>query len=133
MITPEQGREMAERCERGKRNAPAELPAPIKAAKAEIIAEKEMHRLFGQWLNMQGFPYLESRMDKASTIAIGFPDFAIFFKTKTVFIEMKSGANKPTEEQTRWMNRLGSEGFHSFAAYSVQDAIRFVTEQFLKG
>lgn len=102
---------------------------PCKPSRAEQITEKEMHRQFGQWLNQKGMIFREDRMDKPTTGPVGWPDFTICHNGKTVFVEMKTPGKMPTEEQRCYRARLESAGFTFELAYSVQDAIRFVLEQ----
>jgi hypothetical protein len=98
----------------------------------ERFAEKEMHRMFGQWLNLRRIPFREDRMDKATTGPVGFPDFSVFCRGKTLFVEFKSEGGKLRVEQEAWRVKLALEGFDYLTAFSAQQAMDWVTGKLLR-
>ena len=74
-------------------------------------SEKLIHHTFEAWLKLNQIPYLHSRMDKKSTIRVGWPDFSIFYEGKTAFVEFKQAGKQLSHEQITVAAELISEGF----------------------
>lgn len=70
-------------------------------------------------------------MLKAQGLKAGVPDICILepaYGKHGLFIEMKYGNNKPTEEQKKWLSRLSTRGYATAVCYSANDAIEIVKE-----
>jgi hypothetical protein len=93
--------------------------------------EKSMHDVFSQWLDLNGIPYIHSRMDKRSTIQIGWPDFTIVFKGKALCIEFKMDGNNLSTEQEDTINNLIYTGTPVEVCWMAGDAIE-KTRDFFK-
>lgn len=86
-----------------------------KGLKAECMdaAEKEsdLHEAIINECNRRGWCAVHSRMDRATTVQIGTPDFIIFADAGRVFaVECKSKTGKLSTEQLAtqaWLKRLG--------------------------
>jgi len=124
------GQKMAQTTQMACACAAGKIPKP---SKAEQVSEKEMHRLFANWLNLQEFLFLEARMDKPSTIMEGWPDFTVFHKGKTAFVELKVLGASLREEQAACIAALRQDGFAVAVCRSAQEAIDFAAVEFLKG
>lgn len=97
------------------------------AAKADAMAEKELHRQIEQWLRMKGVRCIvHSRTDKRTTQAKGVPDFLFVAFARPYAIEVKVGANKLTTEQERWLSDSVMDGWHCRVVRSLDDLIAFV-------
>ena len=63
---------------------------------------------------------------KAEGLRPGFPDLLIPVARgsyHSLYIEMKHGDGKPTEEQARWIWRLREEGMAAYVCYGASNAI----------
>jgi hypothetical protein len=63
----------------------------------------------------------------------GFPDVSIFKPTEIyhgLFIELKVGYNKPTDEQYEWLDSLNKEGYLEFWTNSI-DELMHVAERYI--
>jgi hypothetical protein len=85
--------------------------APVPPSKVERDTERKLHHMFEAWLRLNEIPYVHSRMDKKSTIRVGWPDFSIFSEGKTVFVEFKQAGKELSPEQIVVTAELISEGF----------------------
>ena len=73
--------------------------------------EKLIHAKFEAWLRLNEIPFIHSRMDKKSTIRVGWPDFSICFGGKMVFVEFKLPGKELSPEQIAVCDELVSENF----------------------
>jgi hypothetical protein len=110
--------------------AAAELPAES-SAKFEKREEKEMHRMFIEWMNLNEIEFVHSRMDRASTIEKGFPDFVCMKGNRFCLVEMKCPGGRLSEDQVRVIGRLRARDIPVLVAYSTQEAIVFCREKLL--
>lgn len=73
--------------------------------------EAKLHDAIIEVCKARGFYYVHSRMDRATTTALGVVDFVIAADNgKTYWIEAKARKKKPTREQAGtllWLNNLG--------------------------
>lgn len=72
--------------------------------------------------------HLASRM-RAEGLSAGVPDLCIPVARgiyHSLYIEMKHGANKPTEEQARWIWRLREEGMCAWVCYGADSAMKLI-------
>ena len=97
--------------------------------KQQKIAEKEMHRQFEQWLNLKGVPYCHSRMDRASTIQVGWPDFTLCRNGIVILIEFKAEGGSLSEDQVAVIGRLRDNGNDVLVTTSVAEAITYSCER----
>ena len=59
----------------------------------------------------------------------GFPDLALFVPRNgkaALFIEMKVGRNKCTENQKKWIRKLLEQGYEVKVCYSCEEAIQVI-------
>ena len=79
-----------------------------------------------------GFRHIVTAMRlKAEGVRAGVPDIFIAYpmnKKHGLFIEMKVGKNKPTENQKEWLFRLAKNGYAVFTCYSWIEAARTICE-----
>ena len=92
--------------------------------------ERELHEEFGIWLDQHArrmpVPFVHSRMDKASTIQQGWPDFTVLWGGRACCVEFKLDGNNLSEAQTKCIVALNAAGVPVFVAYDVPSAINFV-------
>ena len=88
-------------------------------------SEKLVHHTFEAWLRLNEIPFIHSRMDKKSTIRVGWPDFSIFSEGKTVFVEFKQAGKQLTPEQMAVANELISKGFEVSVQFYAGQAIHW--------
>jgi len=62
------------------------------------------------------------------TIGDEFGEYEDYYHANGLFIEMKYGKNKPTEEQLWWIEALREEGYWAEACYSADEAIAVIKE-----
>lgn len=70
------------------------------------VTEKELHRQLSDLLRSMGVPFGHARMDKRSTLAVGYPDFTFPFGGKFVAWEAKVGKNKLSPEQEAFRRQI---------------------------
>jgi hypothetical protein len=92
--------------------------------KYDLRLEREDHRTFSKWCSLNGIYYLWSRTDKAVTIQVGHPDFSLFHKGLTLFIEFKRPGQKLSKEQEVARDRLTTQHFDFLVCYSAEEAIK---------
>lgn len=72
---------------------------------------------------------------KAEGVKAGVPDLCIPIARggyHGLFIEMKFGRNKPTDEQMKWLSTLERNGYMATVCWGAEEAIA-VIEQYAKG
>ena len=79
LLTPEQRKALGK----------AGVTASEAQAKYQRTAEKQIHEAVRRWLSLRQIPFIHSRMDKASTIQKGWPDFTILHKGRAFCLELK--------------------------------------------
>jgi hypothetical protein len=82
-------------------------------AKSDIRLEKELHELVSGHLRSYGFPFVHARMDKKSTIAVGWPDFTVCVHGKFVCFELKTPRGTLSDEQIVYQQQIIS-GFGDY-------------------
>lgn len=86
--------------------------AGMTAAEARGVAvaksEKELQRQIEQMLRRHGIEPTRQRMDKASNIAIGLPDFSFSVHGRAVYWEVKMPGEKPRPEQAAMLEKLAA-------------------------
>lgn len=104
-----------------KNRAREQQPVPPDCAEKEV---KELHTPILEWLNNQlpRVAYIHARTDTQSTIAIGAPDFTIFYHGAVLLIECKTRTGKLSIEQMAW--RLKAEG-HGFTVHVIRSMKEF--------
>lgn len=88
--------------------------------------EKEDHKIFSQWLDMKGIPYIHAQNHKKSTIKIGWPDYTILYQGRAICIEMKAKGGKCSEEQLKTLGNLDATGTLCRVCYSATEAIEMI-------
>lgn len=72
---------------------------------------------------------------KAEGVKAGVPDLCIPIARggyHGLFVEMKFGRNKPTDEQMKWLSTLERNGYMATVCWGAEEAIA-VIEQYAKG
>ena len=73
--------------------------------------------------------YLKKR--KLLGVKSGVPDVCILESNKDykgLFIELKVGYNKPSENQIKWLNNLDQRGYKTLISYSLDEVIDVVND-----
>ena len=97
--------------------------APVAAAERPDD-EAELHDQIESYCNARGWLICHSRMDKPSTIAVGFPDFTIHMHgARTVFLECKAPGKKATVEQLRKLAHARKLGFIAEIVENMDSAL----------
>lgn len=107
-----------------------QFPDEAKTIDKAILVEREtdLHKRIIWWCESEFpfVPYIHARTDKRSTIAIGVPDFAIFYKSKCLLIELKSATGKLTIEQTAWIRRVNEQGFAVHVIRNFKEFLKLI-------
>ncbi len=97
----------------------AKAVVPSKA----VVKERDLHEEIEEYCKGQGWLICHSRMDRPSTIAVGFPDFAIFMPgARTCFLECKAPGKKATTEQLAKLAHAKKLGFIAEIVESMEAA-----------
>jgi hypothetical protein len=106
-----------------------------RAAATDAKLEREMHDEFATWLTQHAafypVPFVHSRMDKASTIREGWPDFTVLWMGKVCCIEFKLPGSHPTAKQWECLNEIRARGTFVIVATSTSEAMTFVKDKLL--
>ena len=68
---------------------------------------------------------------KSEGLKAGIPDTCLPIPRSVwhgAYCELKVGKNKPTPEQTHWLEALSRQGYATCVAYGAREAIRFYAE-----
>lgn len=87
------------------------------------MKERQLQDAFEAWLRKLDIPFIRSRMDKATTIRKGWPDFSIFWMGHCLFIETKIGKGKPSKDQVKVIAEIRRSGNRAVIAYSIEECI----------
>ncbi len=87
------------------------------------MKEKQLQDAFAAWLRKIGIPFLRSRMDKATTIRVGWPDFSIFWCGHCLFVETKTAKGRLSDHQNQVITELRRAGNKVVVAYSIEDCV----------
>lgn len=91
------------------------------------MKEREIQDAFAAWLRERGIPFLRSRMDRATTIAVGWPDFTICYRGRVLLIETKVRGTGHSEglsaRQLKKHIELGVAGCPPVIAYSFEECV----------
>jgi hypothetical protein len=87
--------------------------------------EREMHKQFSQWLDLNGLFYIHSRTDKRTTQRKGLPDYFVIGK-ETLVVELKTETGRLSSEQQQILDELSQRGVTCMVTSSVVDAIELV-------
>jgi hypothetical protein len=85
--------------------------------------ERQLQDAFEAWLRKMDIPFLRSRMDKATTIREGWPDFSVFWMSHCLFIECKVDKGKLSDVQERVIASIRRAGNKVLVARSLEDCI----------
>jgi len=101
------------------------LKAESEKRKAETICrERDLHDQIERLARARGWLVSHARMDRASTIAVGFPDFVIFQPNgRAVFLECKRPGGKATPEQLATLAHARKLGFVAEIVESLDAAL----------
>lgn len=90
------------------------------------MSERGIQDAFAVWLEKNQIPFIRSRMDKASTIAVGFPDFSCFRDGKVCFIEVKTARGALSKAQKAKIAELALAGNVVHVCRSVEQCVTAV-------
>ena len=107
-----------------KRRNPGLFPVFMAAGKAGVERERDLHDDIDQHCRERGYLVCHSRMDMASTIAVGWPDFVCFMPgMAVVFLECKARGGKPTTGQLAKLAHARKLGFVAEIVDNLEDAV----------
>lgn len=86
------------------------------------MTEKELHGQIVKLLREMRIPYANARMDRRSTLAVGYPDFTFPHRGRFVAWEAKVGTNKLTPEQEAYRDQIEAHGGSYRVIRTLQDA-----------
>lgn len=106
---------------------PAVPHAPRTSRAVEV--EGDLHDELEKHCRAQGYLILHSRMDMATSIAMGWPDFTVFMPDRRVcFLELKSKHGKVTTEQRAKIMHALKLGFVAAVVDNMPDALAKLAE-----
>lgn len=91
-----------------------------------MTGEKQLHEQVIAYLKRHGYAWFRSRMDKATSMACGDPDFIIVKGDKVAFVEMKMPKGKVSAVQHQRFDELHRAGCTVKIARDAADAIRYI-------
>jgi hypothetical protein len=96
--------------------------------KQAVIAEREQHETFINWLRLNRIFFDHQAMHKRASNRLGAPDFICLKNRLGCCVEFKFGINKLSDDQLRTKYEAGQAGVPFAVCYSVVDAIEFCRE-----
>ena len=110
--------------ERLKRSTPSREAAGEPAVR---LRERDLHDAILVECRRRGFAVIHARMDRASTIAVGAPDFIIGMPAGfTLWLEVKGPKGKPTPAQLGWLRHLQKLGHRAHLVRSLDEFLSLV-------
>ena len=97
-------------------------------AKHQRTAEKKIHETVARWLTLHKIPFIHSRMDKASTIRKGWPDFTILCGGRAFCLELKAQGGVLSPEQKQCLADIAATGTPCKVAYSEAEALAWLKQ-----
>jgi hypothetical protein len=95
---------------------------PPESEPESVTVESVLHDKIIAECRYRHWPYIHSRMDRASTIALGAPDFVIFLEAgRVVSVECKTKTGKLTTRQLYWKMYLEKNGHEHYVVRSMKD------------
>lgn len=100
MLPPEERQRLGKHC----------ATAEERQARLDAKSEKELQERIASLLRQRQIEFNRSRMDRATTGTVGWPDFTFCVAGLMVCLEVKLPGQHPTAEQTACMARLMRDG-----------------------
>lgn len=88
-----------------------------------IKLEKELHRQIEQDLRRRMVTYGHCRMDRKSTMIVGWPDFTFAIKGQAIAVECKAPGGILSDEQSEVMHGLIADGWRYVIAYRLEQVV----------
>ena len=88
--------------------------------------ERKIHDTVIQWLRLRKIPFIHARMDKPSTIGVGWPDVTVIYRGRALCLELKAPGGRLSEEQTDTLQTLEANGTPCKVAYSDAEALSWL-------
>jgi hypothetical protein len=95
------------------------------AAKKERETEVEIQDEIERYLRIRGFAFLRPRMDRETTVKIGWPDFTLAPWGIPIAFEVKTDTGKVSPEQERCHREMtsGPNGWRVMVVRNVQEVV----------
>ncbi len=87
------------------------------------MTERQIHDGFNVWLRERSIPFIESRMDRKSTIAKAWPDYSIFWMDRALMIEVKTAKGRLRPDQVTMIEFIRRSGNRVEIVRSVPECI----------
>lgn len=98
------------------------------ADKCAAGQERALQKQIANWLRLRGFPFVQSRTDKKTTVSKGVPDFICFVPMGvTVCIECKSSVGQLSPSQKSWQADMNKLGHSVYVVRSFKDFHELMT------
>lgn len=94
----------------------------------EEQSEKDLHRDIIRYLNVLGLPFAHARMDKKSSIAVGYPDFSFPYRGRFVAWEAKVRGRPLDADQQRTREMIEKHGGQFAVIRGLEDAKNHLRE-----
>jgi hypothetical protein len=91
--------------------------------------ESELHRQIKQFCSQHNWPFGNCRMDRATGMVEGWPDFVIIAECKVWFIECKTKTGKLSREQLGMAMLFENQGHKIHVVRSFQEFIELLNKQ----
>jgi hypothetical protein len=101
----------------------AGMTARENIAACDARNERELHKQIRALLMHRGIPFCEARMDRKSTITVGWPDITFAIDGVPVAFELKTGRNDLSKDQARVARDMLAHGWFYFVIRSLDEAL----------
>lgn len=105
---------------------PAFMTATEAQSKFDEKSEKKLQKLIANWLLLNGFYFVQQRMDRKAGLKVGTPDFLICVHGRFVAVECKVAKNRPTAEQADCLTTIRRTGGISHVIYELKEFIDII-------
>ena len=105
-----------------------ESQPPLMTKAYDARSEALVHDAILSECRRHGLCVIHSRMDRASTVAVGAPDFVIALPAaRTLWLECKSATGILREEQAVWLANLQDLGHEAHLIRSIDEFLSVLT------
>ena len=129
-VSPADFSAMQQRTQRARDPQKAAAEDAKRHAKWAAGEESKLSAAFATYLMQRGLPFIVSIPGRRATIAVGHPDYSIFWDSRAIFVELKVEGGVLSQAQKDRMGVLVAAAMPCFVAWNLKDAIDFVRLHF---
>ena len=91
-----------------------------------LRSEKELQRKIADYLRIREIAFCNPRMDKRSTMTLGWPDFTFAIKGMPIAFECKKSNGKTSQDQIKCHQNMTKNGWIVYLVRSFEQAVDII-------